>query len=203
MFDLRKWIITTLCVALAVMEFSSLTVALPSAEAAIVHTEDNQSSSSQSSISSVRFTIPSSRASFSSIWEENHSSYLASMSLRSPTASRSDTGAGMSYENLAPDMTFLYGDGLEKSAHESMSELPPIHEGDGSSVGTAGTSLASLTPSLRRPPPQLDIRIRWSKSRSEELAVAVSQPGPMNNAICGLICPFSTHKQLLYINIVA
>jgi len=149
------------------MESHSATVTLPPAEVAELSLSQ-RTTSPQSSISSVRFAIPSDCASYISSLEENTSCWGA----KSHITSKHDTYSSL-YQNLASDMASRYFEDSERAVCGSISELPPVREGDTLSVHTRGTSLTSRsTPSVRCRGPRLDISIRRSKSESEELAVA-------------------------------
>jgi hypothetical protein len=157
------------------MESHSTIVTLPPAEIAELSL-DQRTTSPQSSISSVRFAIPSDCASFLSLLEES-TSYWGTTTFKSRITSKRDTGStlGSSYQILAPDMAPRRSSDSERVVSGSIPELPPVCESDMLSIHTRGTSLISHSaPSVRRLGPRLDIRIRRSKSESEELAVAVS-----------------------------
>jgi len=133
----------------------------------------------QSSISSIRFIAQPDCASFTSSLEEKDLSCLASTTLKSPIASKQDTGSTLC-QTLASDVAPHSYEDWGRAGPGLMPELTPCHELDTLSVNTVGTSLTSQsvtsqsTASVLRRHPQLNIKIRWNKSESQELAVAVS-----------------------------
>jgi hypothetical protein len=162
--------------ALAIMKSHSDSVTLPSADA-IKLGLDQQRASPQSSISSVRFAVPSDCTSLTSAFDEGTSSHWATTTFTSSITSKGDTSImlGSSYANSIPDMARRYRDGWEKASCGSISELPPVHE-DTFSVSTIDTSLSIRSiSSVLRCTPYPDVRVRRSKSESAELAVAVSR----------------------------
>jgi hypothetical protein len=132
----------------------------------------------QSSISSIRFIAQPDCASFTSSLEEKDLSCLASTTLKSPITSKQDTGS--LYQTLASDVAPHSYEDWGRAGPGLMPELTPCRELDTLSVNTVGTSLTSQsvtsqsTASVLRRHPQLNIKIRWNKSESQELAMAVS-----------------------------
>jgi hypothetical protein len=165
------------------MESPTITVTPRPAKPAVPF-QRQRTISPHSSISSVRFAIPSDCASSTSSFEKNFS-YWATTTVKSPNASKRDTGStlGSLYENLAPEPTYTLpylrnSMNSMRSVSAAMPKWPPACGDDTRSVG--GSSLTSMSISrVLHYYPHLDIRIRRSKSEFQELAIAVSNLNAM------------------------